>query len=149
MNIDIQDLRKRFRENQYKMTPQRLKVLEVFTEHPDSHLSAEEVFHLVRVGAPEIGLATVYRTLEMLNGIDILQRIEFGDGRSRYEMSAADSPHSHHHLICRKCGEVKEFEDDLLETVESFVSRKTDFQITDHQVKFYGFCKGCQSERGD
>ena len=146
MAIDLVDLRRRFREKQYKVTPQRQKILQVFADHRDQHLSAEDAYTIVRETSPDIGLATVYRTLEMLDELGFLHRIEFGDGKSRYELATGDSAHSHHHLICLSCGAVTEFGDDLMETLESFVSRTANFQITDHQVKFYGYCGKCRSD---
>ena len=146
MAIDLVDLRRRFREKQYKVTPQRQKILQVFADHQEEHLSAEDVYSLLRSDAPDIGLATVYRTLEMLEELGFLHRIEFGDGKSRYELATGDSAHSHHHLICLSCGAVTEFGDDLMETLESFVSRTANFQISDHQVKFYGYCGKCRSD---
>lgn len=146
MDIDMADLRRRFREKHYKVTPQRQKILQVFTDHREEHLSAEDVYSLLRPDTPDIGLATVYRTLEMLEELGFLHRIEFGDGKSRYELAAGTSAHAHHHLICLSCGTVIEFDDDLMETLESFVSRTADFQITDHQVKFYGYCRGCRNK---
>lgn len=146
MTIDMTDLRRRFREKQYKVTPQRQKILQTFVDHPDEHLSAEEVYALLQVSAPEIGLATVYRSLEMLDKLGFLHRIEFGDGKSRYELSTGEDSHAHHHLICLTCGKVQEFGDDLMETLESFVSRTADFEITDHQVKFYGYCSQCRKK---
>ena len=83
----------------------------------------------------------------MLEELGFLHRIEFGDGKSRYEAATNDSAHAHHHLICLSCGTVLEFDDDLMETLESFVSRTADFQITDHQVKFYGYCSECRKKR--
>ena len=146
MSIDMVELRRRFREKHYKVTPQRQKILQVFVDQQERHLSAEDAYTLVHVDSPDVGLATVYRTLEMLAELGFLHQIEFGDGKSRYELAAGDSPHAHHHLICLSCGMVKEFGDDLLETLESFVSRTADFQITDHQVKFYGYCKECRDK---
>ena len=140
------DLRRRFREKQYKVTPQRQKILLTFAAHQEKHLSAEEVYALLQEGSPDIGLATVYRSLEMLEELGFLHRIEFGDGKSRYEMATGDSPHAHHHLICLSCSKVLEFGDDLMETLESFVSRTADFEITDHQVKFYGYCSECRKK---
>ena len=148
MAIDTVDLRRRFREKQYKVTPQRQKILQVFADNQDQHLSAEDAYTIVRATSPDIGLATVYRTLEMLDELGFVHRIEFGDGKSRYELATTDSPHAHHHLICLSCGAVKEFGDDLLETLESFVARTADFQIVDHQVKFYGYCRDCRNKRG-
>ena len=148
LTVSLNDVRRKFREKQYKLTPQRLTVLQAFIDNPDRHLSAEEAHQLVKTRAPEIGLATIYRTLELFSELDFLQKIDFGDGRSRYEMAESDVPHHHHHLICLSCGRVREVEDDLLETLESFISRNADFQITDHQLKFYGHCKDCHGKSG-
>lgn len=144
MSIDMADLRRRFREKQYKVTPQRQKILQTFIDNQEKHLSAEDVYLLLQVDSPDIGLATVYRSLEMLEELGFLHRIEFGDGKSRYELATGESTHAHHHLICLSCGTVLEFGDDLMETLESFVSRTADFEITDHQVKFYGYCSECR-----
>ena len=144
MSIDMADLRRRFREKQYKVTPQRQKILQTFIDNQEKHLSAEDVYLLLQVDSPDIGLATVYRSLEMLEELGFLHRIEFGDGKSRYELATGESTHAHHHLICLSCGTVLEFGDDLMETLESFVSRTADFEITDHQVKFYGYCSDCR-----
>ena len=71
--------------------------------------------------------------------------MEFGDGCSRYEVNTTDpSEHHHHHLICTKCGKVTEFEDDLLENLETDIHDKLGFRVENHQVKFYGVCKECQ-----
>lgn len=144
MSIDMADLRRRFREKHYKVTPQRQKILQTFIDNQEKHLSAEDVYSLLQVDSPDIGLATVYRSLEMLEELGFLHRIEFGDGKSRYELATGNSTHAHHHLICLSCGTVLEFGDDLMETLESFVSRTADFEITDHQVKFYGYCSDCR-----
>lgn len=147
MSIDMGDLKQRFQERQYKLTPQRQIVLQAFVDNPGKHLSAEDVHNIVRQQSSEIGLATVYRTLELLSDMDVLQKMDFGDGRSRYEINEETSEHHHHHLICLSCGKVKEFEDDLLETLENVIARKSNFKIVDHQVKFYGYCQECQSSR--
>lgn len=147
MSIDMGDLKQRFQERQYKLTPQRQIVLQAFVDNPGKHLSAEDVHNIVRQQSSEIGLATVYRTLELLSDMDVLQKMDFGDGRSRYEINEETSEHHHHHLICLSCGKVKEFEDDLLETLENVIARKSNFKIVDHQVKFYGYCQECHSNR--
>ena len=147
MTIDISDLKQMFRDRQYKMTYQRQTILQAFVDNPDRHLSAEDVHSIVRQQSPDIGLATVYRTLELLSELEILQKLDFGDGRSRYEINETSTPHQHHHLICISCGAVREFGDDLLETLETAVSKKSNFKIVDHQLKFYGYCQECQSKR--
>jgi Fur family ferric uptake transcriptional regulator len=130
-------------ENDYKITPQRRVILKVFLDNVEYHLSAEEIYNIVRVTNPEIGLATVYRTLDLLAELEILQKVNFGDGRSRYEFSDIEV-HHHHHLICLKCGEVTEFDDDKLEELEAAIGKKSGFKIIDHQVKFFGYCQKCQ-----
>ena len=132
------------------MTPQRQIVLQIFLDHPGEHLSAEDVHGLLRDKRAEIGLATVYRSLELLSTLGILQKMEFGDGCSRYEVNTTDpKAHHHHHLICTKCNKVIEFEDDLLDDLERDISSKSGFKILDHQVKFFGTCKECQEASED
>ena len=132
------------RNNSYKVTPQRQTILETFIEHVDRHLSAEEVYMLVKHQNPEIGLATVYRTLDILAEIGALLKNDFGDGRSRYEFSRKDEHHHHHHLICLGCGNVSEFDDDLLESLETVITKRTQFKVLDHDLKFYGYCHECE-----
>ena len=142
------DLKTRLQERQHKMTPQRQTVLQIFLDHPGEHLSAEDVYGILHDQKSEIGLATVYRSLELLSELSILQKMEFGDGCSRYEVNTLDpTQHHHHHLICTNCGKVIEFEEDLLENLEADINNKTGFKVSDHQVKFFGICKEC-SEQG-
>lgn len=147
MPIAMADLRQKLRDRQYKLTSQRQIILQAFLDNPDRHLSAEDVHNIVRRQAPDIGLATVYRTLELLGDLDVLQKMDFGDGRHRYEINETSTPHHHHHLICLKCGKVKEFGDDLLETLETAIAKRSQFAIVDHQLKFYGYCRECQDKR--
>ena len=119
-------------------------VLEVFEEHPEEHLSVEDVYKLLLNKNVDIGLTTIYRTLDMLEKIAILHKIDFGDGRTRYEFRQLQEIHHHHHLICGKCGAVTEFKDTLLEALEKSIQEVHNFKITDHQVKFFGYCRECQ-----
>lgn len=144
-SFTLEDLKKRLQERQYKLTPQRQTILQIFLDHPGEHLSAEDVHDILRTGHSDIGLATVYRGLELLHEIGILQKMEFGDGCSRYEVKENNPAlHQHHHLICMKCGKVIEFSDDLLDGLEQDIFKKSGFKIVDHEVKFFGYCKECQ-----
>ncbi len=141
----VDDLKEKLQKSQHKLTPQRKIVLQVFMDHQGEHLSAEDVHDLLRDNRSDIGLATIYRSLELLRDIGIIDKMEFGDGCSRYELNLKDpDEHQHHHLICLKCGKVIEFSDDFLETLEKEIGKKTGFEVVDHQVKFYGYCKECQ-----
>lgn len=89
-------------------------------------------------------MATIYRTLDLFTELDLVKRLDFGDGRNRYELNDEEFAHFHHHLICVKCGHVAEFEDDMLETLESIIAKKLNFKTIDHQLKVYGYCGNCQ-----
>ena len=143
MTMDI--LKQRLKLNKHKLTTQRRTVLNVFIENPGEHLNADEVYKILCGQGQDIGLATVYRSLDLLADLDILQKMEFGDGCSRYEIKTmTPDEHQHHHMKCMKCGKVFEFQGDLLDKLEKDISQKSGFQIVDHQVIFYGYCKKCQ-----
>ena len=77
--------------------------------------------------------------------MDLLKKLDFDDGCSRYEVNKTDpSKHHHHHLICTNCGKVIEFQDDFLEPLEEDIKKKLGFTVSDPQVKFFGLCKECQ-----
>lgn len=143
-NCSIENLKQRLQERQCKLTSQRQLILQIFIDNAAEHLSAEDVHLLLKNKKNDIGLATVYRGLELLSEMDILHKIDFGDGKLRYEINSDESEHYHHHLICLKCGCVMEFADDLLESLEHDIELKNGFKIIDHQLKFYGYCRECQ-----
>ena len=146
MGITIEDVREKLRGKDYKLTTQRQIIIQAFLEVSDKHLSAEDVYNIVKQQHSDIGLATVYRTLDLLADLEVLNRMDFGDGRSRYELNQGDS-HQHHHLLCLGCRSVMEFEDDLLDALEEVIAKKSKFQIVDHQLKFYGYCCECQKQK--
>ena len=149
--FSIEDLRKLLQEKDYKMTEQRREILQVFLDQPnDHHLSAEDVHDILRKQRSEIGLATVYRSLELLSSLNILLKIEFGDGCSRYELNTTSpDSHRHHHLICMKCHKVIEFAEDKLDELEAEIANKSGFEILNHEVKFFGYCKECRISAQD
>ena len=144
----MEDLRGKLSERGYKMTPQRKEILQIFVDHSDyHHMSAEDVYGILRDNKSEIGLATVYRALDLLSELGILVQIDFGDGCARYELNTTDPKiHHHHHLICLKCKKVIEFEEDLLDDLEADIAQKSGFEILNHEVKFFGYCKDCREE---
>ena len=139
-------LKEKLREKGWKVTRQRLSILQTLAEHKGQHLAAEDIFELMKDEYPEMGLATVYRTLQLLYEIQLIDRIHFNDGCIRYEIGHifdGDCKHSHHHLICRTCGRLMPFEDDFLEDLEAQIEADTGFHVLDHELKFYGQCKEC------
>ncbi|EDN8201982.1 transcriptional repressor [Listeria monocytogenes] len=130
----------------YKLTPQREATVRVLLENEKDHLSAEEVFLRVKDIAPDTGLATVYRTLELLTELRVVDKINFGDGVSRYDLRQEGAKHFHHHLVCLECGSVEEIQEDLLEDVEKIVESKWNFLVKDHRLTFQGICANCRQK---
>ena len=127
----------------YKLTSQRRAILDIILKNEGKHMSTEEVFLEVKKVYPEIGLATVYRTMLLLEEMQVLLRHNFDDGRNRYEYNHPEEDHHHHHLICKKCGKVFEVEEDLLEELEIKIEQKYKFKVMDHKVQFMGYCSEC------
>ncbi|GIM48295.1 transcriptional repressor [Collibacillus ludicampi] len=145
MHEKLERIKKQLHAESFKLTPQREATLRVLLENEEAHLSAEEIFMLVKQKAPDIGLATVYRTLDLLSELKIIEKLNFGDGVARYEFRSDDHPHHHHHLICLKCNRLFEIED-LLDSLEAKVEREHNFKIVDHRVSFLGYCADCLQE---
>ncbi len=143
---NIEDYKNEFKKKGLKLTGQRLKVLKVIQERPREHLSAEEIYSLVKEDDPGIGIATVYRTLSLLENMQLVKKIHLYDDYMRYEAVEPDEEHEHHHLICNYCGTIKDIHEDLLEDLEKNVEQKTGFQVHNHRVLLFGTCKSCALE---
>lgn len=148
LSSDERDLKELLKERGYKFTGQRGAVLDVLNKYTGEHLSGEEIYNYVRGTHPDIGLATVYRTLTLLESIGLIMKIDLDDGFSRYELSRDNEDHRHHHLICSKCGSISEVEVDLLESLEEQILQKNNFLVQNHRVKFYGLCEKCRNDKG-
>ncbi|MBO8170608.1 MAG: transcriptional repressor [Bacillaceae bacterium] len=146
MKERLERIKQQLHSHNYKLTPQRESTVMVLLENEEDHLSAEDVYMLVKEKSPEIGLATVYRTLELLSDLKIIHKINFGDGVARYEFRAEDAEHHHHHLVCLNCGSVDEIMEDLLGEVEKQVEHDFDFKIVDHRLTFHGICHRCKDK---
>jgi len=148
MNIveQIDKINRQLTVKGFKLTPQREITLKVLLENEKDHLSAEEVYMLVKREFPVIGLATVYRTLELLADIQIVQKMNFGDGVARFDLRMEGHEHMHHHLICKVCGALEEIEDDWLREMEQKIAKDYGFQVTDHRLDFKGEYQTCRNK---
>ncbi len=139
-----EELKAKLKEKGYKLTTQRKAIINVFLKNQSSHLSPEEIYDVVRDDYPDIGLATVYRTLQLLDQLNIIYKVNFDDGCSRYELNLDTEDHQHHHLICIGCGKVREVKIDLLDSLEAQIEKEGNFKVIDHNVKFFGYCSDCE-----
>lgn len=146
MKSRIEKIKQQLQSQGYKLTPQREATLRVLLENEEDHLSAEDVFMLVKDKAPEIGLATVYRTLELLSELHVLEKMNFGDGVARYDLRNDNTHHHHHHMICIQCGSVNEILDDWLAPLEEQIEREYQFRVIDHRLDFQGICRNCRDK---
>ena len=147
MNIadSLKKTKTQLHESGFKLTPQREATLLVLLENEKDHLSAEEIYFFVKKKNADIGLATVYRTLEILTDIKIVDKISFDDGVARYDLRKEGATHFHHHLLCLECGNIEEIEEDLLREVEEIVEKDFSFFVKDHRLTFHGICRECQT----
>ncbi len=142
-NIAIDNLKQVLKDKGMKYTEQRAVILQILL-NLDDHLNAEEVHDIVKTEYPDlnIGIATIYRTLNFLEEVNLISSISFGKNGKKYESTTADQHHDH--LICTSCGKIVEFFDESIERRQEEVAKQNDFIITDHTMQLYGLCQKCQ-----
>jgi Fur family ferric uptake transcriptional regulator len=106
-------------------------------------LSATEIADELRAGGQAVGVATVYRTLELLESMKLLQRLDAGGGAARYEPALPGGEHHHHHLVCERCGRVTPFEDEGLERAIERLASRLEHRVGEHDVILRGTCPEC------
>ncbi len=105
--------------------------------------SAQEIFDGIRADGRAVGIASVYRALDQLVELQLVQRVELGDGIARFEPSHRDGEH-HHHLVCDACGKVEPFADPGLEQALEDAARRLDYGMLAHEVVLHGRCDDCR-----
>lgn len=130
------------RRSGHRASRPRSAVVELIGRH-ECVLSAHEIADELRKGGRGVGIATVYRTLEVLEALKLVTRLDLGGGSARYEAAMPDGEHHHHHLICNHCGRVTPFEDSGLERAIDAISARLDHRVGDHDVILRGSCPDC------
>jgi Fur family ferric uptake transcriptional regulator len=120
-----------------KVTLPRLKILEIFQNGNQRHMTAEDVFRVLLEEQSDVGLATVYRVLAQFEQADILTRSHFESGKAVYELNEGQH---HDHLVCLDCGRVEEFYDSQIEQRQQSVAQAKGFSIADHALSLYAHC---------
>ena len=126
----------------YRRGGARNAVVELL-EREHCALTAQEIDDRLRARGRGVGRASVYRILEVLTELRLVQRIDVGQGVARYERHLPDGDH-HHHLVCDSCGQVAPFSDPTLEQAIERVSRSLSFAVDDHDVVLHGACRACR-----
>ena len=120
-----------------KATLPRLKILEIFQQGRQRHMSAEDVYRELLTEHQDVGLATVYRVLTQFEQAGILSRSHFESGKAVYELN--EGTH-HDHMVCLDCGRVEEFYDAEIEKRQHAVAKAKGFAIADHALSLYAHC---------
>jgi len=130
------------KNNTLKFTKQRELILKFLYEN-DEHFTPEEIYMILKKKNPDIniGIATVYRTLTLLEDAGIASSISFGTQGKKYELGLKKH---HDHLICTTCGDIIEFFDETIEMQQEKIAKKFNFKMTDHTMKIVGQCAKCQ-----
>lgn len=146
MNPLVNGIYRKISENNYKLTNQRKRIIDIIIDNEENHLNCEEIYDEVRKVDDSIGLATIYRALKLFVKLNILTELNIGDGSIRYDLNSMNDDHNHHHLICNKCGRIIEVKDDSLESLEKEIERIYGFKVENHKCKFEGVCKDCLTD---
>ncbi len=140
---------RQFRANACRWTAPRESILDLLGR-AKGHLSAKDIYAALYPSFPGLGLTTVYRTLELLHRLGIVQKVTSGDGQGRYELRSGQAKDHHHHLICTRCGRIVNYRDfveeelELVRKTEEALAKKYDFVIQDHSIEFLGICGTCR-----
>jgi Fur family ferric uptake transcriptional regulator len=119
----------------------RERVIDILAGQPCA-LSAGEIERILRAAGSRTGRATIYRTLDLLVEHGLAERIDLGDGHSRYERTLPSGEH-HHHLVCHRCGRLVAFDDPGLERAINRLSARLGVRVDSHEVVLRGACAGC------
>jgi len=140
----LESFKKLLRANNLKFTIQREVILETLY-NSDEHLTPEALHHLIQKKYPALktGIATVYRTLSLLEESNVVTSLSFGAQGKKYELGAKEH---HDHLICTECGEITEFVDEEIEKRQHAITKELGFKMKDHSMQIYGICKKCQEK---
>ena len=137
----LNDFKLLLKNNNLKFTIQREVILETLY-NSDEHLTPESLHNLIQEKHSDLntGIATVYRTLALLEDSNMVTSLSFGAQGKKYELGAKDH---HDHMICTKCGNIIEFVDEQIEERQHKIASELGFKMSDHSMQIYGICKNC------
>jgi Fur family peroxide stress response transcriptional regulator len=133
----------KLREQSFRLTPQRLAVLEILAAS-EGHPTVAEIYEAVRARFPTTSLATVYKTVILLKELGEVLELGFPDGSNRYDGSR---PQPHPHIICTACRRIMDPELSSIEHLNEEIAQKTGYTIQHHRLDFFGLCPACRARR--
>jgi len=137
----------RLQANGYKATEKRSVILQHLIDHKEKHLSADDLYKLVGNDEKDVGLATIYRSLDVFEKAGIIQHILFDGDCKRYHLTNYPERQKHYHLVCEVCGRIMDVHQDVIEVLKEDIYLEKKFIITDQKVQIYGVCELCEAAR--
>ncbi|MGA6924581.1 MAG: transcriptional repressor [Desulfosarcina sp.] len=138
----LQNMVQALRDNQYRITPQRLAILSVLAESK-GHPSVDAIYEQVKPNFPTTSLATIYKNIAVLKDLDQILELGFSDDSNRYD---GNKPFDHPHVVCTVCRKIIDPDISALTDMTQELVRKTGFTITRHRLDFFGVCPDCQTK---
>ena len=141
----LKNFKKLLKKNNLKYTTQRELILKIIYDN-SGHFTPEDIYNLIKENHPtvKLGIATIYRTLTLLEDANIVSSISFGTQGKKYEFGLKEH---HDHLVCLECGGIEEFFDDTIEKQQEAIAKKFNFKMTNHVMKITGICEACQKKK--
>ena len=139
-NRSIEEARRALNVPGLRITNQRTLILDIIRQGR-GHLDADEVYRRARKKQPRLSLSTVYRTLQTLKKLGLVEEVHFDEAHHHYEIKPSTE---HYHLVCLGCGRVVEFQYPLAHMVKRNVTEAKDFEITGSEVRMTGYCSRCR-----
>ncbi len=133
-------LQEHISKHHLKVTKERSAILRAFME-TERHVTAEELYRSMKEKHASIGLATIYRTLNLFCECGLAEQRQFGDGQARYELTY--NVNHHDHLVCTECKKIIEFENLDIEKLQEKVAKENRFTVFSHKLELYGLCSEC------
>jgi len=140
----LENFKKMLSTNKLKYTKQRELILEIIYNN-SGHFTPEDIYALIKKSYPDVnlGIATIYRTLTLLEDANIVSSISFAAQGKKYEFGLG---RHHDHLVCLECGDIIEFYDEEMEQLQEKIAKNFNFKMTNHIMKIMGICTSCQSK---
>ncbi|AWB45956.1 transcriptional repressor [Paenibacillus sp. CAA11] len=138
----VQHALDKLKVNGVRITPQRHAILSYLLDSM-GHPTADEIYRALEPEFPNMSVATVYNNLKMFIEAGMVKELTYGDDSSRFDADVSD----HYHIICEKCGTIKDFTYPSLEAVERQAESVTGFKVLGHRLELYGICDNCQKHK--
>ncbi|GIP60296.1 Fur family transcriptional regulator [Paenibacillus woosongensis] len=141
MTTRVQHALDQLKQSGVRITPQRHAIL-TFLMESMGHPTADEIYRALAPRFPNMSVATVYNNLKMFIEAGMVRELTYGDNSSRFDADVSN----HYHVICEKCGKIKDFTYSSLEDVEQKAEEMTGFQVHGHRLELYGVCGDCRKQ---